>query len=139
MKTVNIRVGVKGIPAITVPGRAGENLEDIQTLSRGKLEVLIRCFNRGWRIECQERSGARDEVREKGSAAQGHPDLLAALTAEVGKLVAGYDPTVVHPRVGGPRKPVEIKLAKGKKSYTPDEMAALLAQHGVKATLVAAE
>ena len=128
MKTANLRVGAKGErKAITVPVLIGENLEDVQKLSRGKLEVLIRCFNRGFRIESQERSGARDAFRENKSA------------EEIAKLVADYDPTVVHPRIGGPRKPVEIKLAKGKKSYTPDELAALLAQHGVKATLVAQE
>lgn len=125
MKTVNLRIGAKGQrEAVTVPVRIAENLEDIQTLTKGNLGILTRCFNRGFRIESQERSGARDAFKA------GEP--VEALM----KLVAEYDPTVVVKREGRPRKPVEIKLARGKKSYTPDELQALLAAAGVKANLV---
>lgn len=128
MKTETLRVGAKGTrEAVKVPVKIAENLEDMNTLTKGNLAVVIRCFNRGFRIESQERSGAREAFRENKS-----PD-------EIAKLVAEYDPTVVHPRSTGPRKPAEIKLTKGKKTYTPEEMAALLAAAGVKANLVTAE
>lgn len=124
MKQDKLKVGVKGTrPAEVVPVNLAENLEDMQKLSHGNLGVVIRCFNRGFRIESQERSGARDAFREgKDNAA-------------IAALVAGYDPTVVHPRTVGPRKPVEVKLAKGKKSYTPEELANILANAGIKANV----
>jgi hypothetical protein len=128
MKTESLRVGAKGTrEAVKVPVQIAENLEDVQALSKGELGVVIRCFNRGFRIESQERSGAREKFREGGT-----PE-------EIAQLVATYDPTVVRPRTAGPRKPAEIKLTKGKKSYTPDELSALLAAAGVKANLVTAE
>lgn len=129
MKTSNLRVGAKGErKAITVPVRTAETLEDMNDLSKGTLAVVLRCFNRGYRIESQERSGAREAFRE------GKPE------AEIANLVATYDSTAVRPRgEGRPRKPVEVKLTKGKKSYTPDELAALLAAAGVKANLTVAE
>lgn len=128
MKTETLRVGAKGTrEAVKVPVRIAENLEDMNALAKSNLGVVIRCFNRGFRIESQERSGAREKFRENGTV------------EEIAALVANYDPTVVHPRATGPRKPAEIKLTKGKKTYTPEEMAALLAAAGVKANLVTAE
>lgn len=128
MKTESLRVGAKGArEAIKVPVRIAENLEDMQALTKGNLGVVLRCFNRGFRIESQERSGAREKFRENGT-----PE-------EIAKLVAEYDPTVVRPRVAGPRKPAEVKLQKGKKSYTPEELGALLAAAGIKANLVTTE
>lgn len=128
MKTESLRVGAKGTrEAIKVPVRIAESIEDMQTLAKGNLGVLIRCFNRGFRIESQERSGAREAFRDNKG-----PE-------EIAKLVAEYDPTVVRPRASGPRKPAEVKLQKGKKSYTPEELGALLAAAGIKANLVTAE
>jgi hypothetical protein len=128
MKTESLRVGVKGDrPAVKVPVRIAETLEDVQVLTKGQLPVFLRMFNRGFRIESQERSGAREAFRE------GQPE------ENIAKLVADYDATVVRPRVAGPRKPVEVKLQKGKRSYSPDELAALLQAAGIKANLVTAE
>lgn len=134
MKTANLKVGVKGVPAITVPVRDPETLEDLQTLSKGSLEVLIRWARRGFRIECQERSGARDAVREAGTAGQSDDAAKAKLTQSVGAIVASFDPTVVTPRATGPRKPVELKVQKGKR-YSQEELAALLAGAGIKANI----
>lgn len=134
MKTANLKVGVKGVPAITVPVRDPETLEDLQALSHGSLEVLIRWARRGFRIECQERSGARDAVREAGAQGQATDELKAALTRSVAGIVEKFDPTVVTPREGRPRKPVELKVQKGKR-YTNDELGALLAAAGIKANI----
>lgn len=128
MKTETLRVGAKGTrEAVKVPVQIAENLEDVQKLAGGQLAVVIRCFNRGFRIESQERSGAREAFRENKPV------------EDIAKLVATYDPNAVRARATGPRKPAEIKLAKGKKSYTPDELASLLAAAGIKANLIAAE
>jgi hypothetical protein len=128
MKTATLRVGTKGAKPYTVPVRTAESLEDVQELSKRDVGVVIRCFNRGFRIESQERSGARDAFREGKNE------------KEIADIVAAYDPTKVVPRSAGPRKPKEVKLVKGKKSYTPEEIQALLAGSGVKnVTLVAAE
>lgn len=126
MKTANLKVGVKGKPAITVPIRDPETLEDLQTLSHGSLEVLIRWARRGFRIESQERSGARDAFRDGRTQ-----EAVAA-------IVNAFDPTVVTPRATGPRKPVELKVQKGKR-YTQEELAALLAGAGIKANITVAE
>lgn len=127
MKTATLRVGVKGQKPFNVPVRTAENLEDVKELAKNSAEVVTRCFNRGFRIESQERSGARDAFREGKSE------------PEIAQMVATYDPTQVVARSSGPRKPKEIKLVKGKKSYTPEEISALLAASGVKANLVPAE
>lgn len=134
MKTANLKVGVKGVPAITVPVRDPETLEDLQSLSHGSLEVLIRWARRGFRIECQERSGARDAVREAGAQGQADETAKAALTQRVAGIVGAFDPTVVTPRATGPRNPVELKVQKGKR-YSQDELAALLAGAGIKANI----
>lgn len=116
MKIITIKVGAKGTrKPLPVPGKAAETIEDMQTLSRGALPVILRCFNRGWRIECQERSGARDLFRE------------GAADTAVAAAVAEYNPTEVVARAGRPRKPVELKVPKGKKTFTLDELRAALA------------
>jgi len=127
MKTVTLKVGAKGErTAVAVPCQLAETLEDMQKLARNKIEVVIRMFNRGFRIESQERSGARESFRA------GDPIEVIA------KKVADYDPTVVQPRTTGPRPPKIVTVPKGKKSFTADEVAAMLAAAGIKATVQAA-
>lgn len=128
MKTEDLRVGGKGVEPVTVPVRQAENIDDLSTLAKGNAEVITRWANRGYRIECQERSGARDalkEGREKGVD-------TATLTAEVAKIVAEYDPTAKAAR-GGPRerKPITIKAGAGGKVSMEDFLAQLAAA-GVK-------
>lgn len=121
MKEIKIKVGAKGTrEPVVVPGRAAENVEDMTSLAKSDVNVIMRCFNRGWRIECQERSGAREAFRANKTA------------EEIAKIVAGYDPTVASERGSGPRQPKVVALKPGKKSYTPDEIRALLADAGVK-------
>jgi chemotaxis response regulator CheB len=128
MKTENLKVGGKGIEAVTVPVRQAENIDDLSTLAKGNAEVITRWANRGYRIECQERSGARDalkEGREKNVATE-------QLTSDIAKIVADYDPTEKAAR-GGPRerKPITIKAGAGGKVSMEDFLAQLQAA-GVK-------
>lgn len=119
MKLAKLRVGAKGDrEAVTVPVREAENVEDMEELSNGSTDVVVRCYNRGWRIENQERSGARDAFRE------------GKTEEEIAQIVADYDPTIVKARA--PRKPREITVPAGKESFSQDDLAALLAQHGIQ-------
>lgn len=133
MQTGKLKVGIKGgtRKPVVVAVQEADTIDDIQKLSRGALPVVIRCFNRGWRIENQERSGARDKFR----------DLPANTTDEqaialIQQIVTEYDPTKVVPRTGRPSTPKEVKLAKGKKTYTVEELKALMASSGIKANFV---
>lgn len=129
MKEGKLKVGAKstGRPSVVVPCSLAENVEDMTKLAHGDVGVVVRCFNRGFRIESQERSGAREAFKEGQT-----PEQIAA-------IVAAYDPTQVAERAKGPKPPKEIKLKAGKKSYTPDEIAELLKSAGVKANLTVAQ
>lgn len=119
MKTFNLKVGTKGTrEAVKVPLQVAENSTDMIGLARGNEAVVVRCFNRGWKIENQERSGARDAFRD------------GADQAKIAGIVAGYDPTKVTERTRGPAKPKVVKLAKGKTKYSLEELQAALAAQG---------
>lgn len=126
MKTKELKVGIKGADPVKVPLRVAESVDDILELTKNDPAVTVRIFNRGWAIENQERSGARDTLRtmvEEKAAAD-------AITSAVAEKVSGYDPTVVQARTGnrGPRvKNVEIKAAKGGKLSMDDFLAQLKA------------
>jgi chemotaxis response regulator CheB len=128
MKTEQLKVGGKGIEGVTVPVKQAENLDDLSNLAKGNVEVITRWANRGYRIECQERSGARDALKEGRDAGKDTPTL----TTEIAKLVDEYDPTAKAAR-GGPRerKPVVIKAGAGGKVSMEDFLAQLAAA-GVK-------
>ena len=127
MQSVPLKIGTKqeGKEPYKVPVNLAESVEEIQSLSRGDMKVVLRCFNRGWRIENQERSGARDKFRAGGTV------------EEVAAIVANYDPTKVVPRAGRPAAPKEITLPKGKKNFSAQELAELLAKSGIKANISA--
>lgn len=130
MKTLELRVGAKGErAAVKVPVQIAETLDEATSLARGSSGVFLRCFNRGWRIENQERSGARDAFVE------------GQTTEQIAALVAAYDPTKVLPRTGGGRraKPVEVRVSAKKKSFSVEEMRELLAAAGAKVNIVVAE
>lgn len=122
MKIFNLKIGNKkgGRQAIKVPLQVAENTADIIALSQNNEAVAVRCFNRGWKIENQERSGARDAFGE------GKTD------AEIAEIVAKYDPTKINERA--PRTPKAaptVKLAAGKTKFSLEELQAALAQAGV--------
>lgn len=130
MKQGTIRIGVTDGAKVKVPINEPETIDDLQKLSRGSEQVLVRWATRGYRIECQERSGARDFVRENASLPE------AELTRKTAEFVASYDPTKVVERTGRPRKPVTVTVPKGKKSMSRDEVAAMLAAAGLKVEMV---
>lgn len=134
MKDGSLKIGTKGGPQVSVPIAEPENIEDVRTLSRGSEIVVLRCFTRGWRIENQERSGARDYVRENGGKLE-----EAELAKGAAKIVAEYDPTKVAERLGRPRAPKKVTLPAGVKSMTPDKLAELLAAQGVEVVMEEAE
>lgn len=128
MKTAQLKVGTKGHEAVQVPLQIPENTQDLLTLAKGNEEVVLRCFKRGWAIENQERSGARDTFREAIEQGKSKEEIQALCA----KDVAEYDPTVASQR-GGPRtrKPVTIVApASGKLSM--DEFRKQLEAAGVK-------
>jgi len=136
MKTDGIlKVGAKGVEGVSVPIREAENIDDLSQLARGNVDVIVRWANRGFRIESQERSGARDALKEGRTAGKDTPTL----TTEIAKLVADYDPTAKAAR-GGPRerKPITIKAGAGGK-LTMDDFRAQLEAAGVKINFAEAE
>lgn len=134
MKTVQLKVGIKGAQAVQVPLRKAETVDDMSTLAKGNIDVITRCFNRGWAIENQERSGARDTFREKTEAGAPQDEIVKACAEDV----ATYDPTVQSARGGArPRKPVTITApASGK--LTLEEFRRQLEAAGVKVNIATA-
>jgi hypothetical protein len=118
MKQAEIKVGGRGVPAIKVLGNLAENVEDAIALSRNNPAVLVRCFNRGLRIEYQEKSGARDALKEGKSQ------------TEVQALVTNYDPTAVAARTRKPKEAPKLRVAKGQK-FTFESLKALAAAQGI--------
>lgn len=131
MEVGKLRIGIKNEDAATVPVQLAENVEDMQSLARKSVPVVLRCFNRGWRIECQERSGARDEFRKLSIAKKPAEEIMTACA----KKVADYDPTAVVERVGRPKAPIKLAVKKGKKTFTADDVLKLLQDAGVKAEI----
>lgn len=128
MKTAQLRVGIKGKEAVSVPLQIPENVDELLQLAKGSTEVVMRWAKRGLAIEAQERSGARDTYREASEAGKTKEEI----TALVAKDVANYDPTVAAARGGSrPRKPVEIKAGPGGK-LSLDDFKAQLEAAGVK-------
>lgn len=122
MKAISLKIGKKGArAAVNVPLQVAENPSDVLELVRGNESVLVRCFNRGWRIENQERSGARDAFGE------------GKTVEDIAGIVASYDPSAITPRTSGPRVPKTVKIEKGK-SYSADDLRALLEAQGIKVT-----
>jgi hypothetical protein len=131
MKEGTIKIGVKGGFSCKVPIQEPETFEDLRSLSRGNPQVLARWSNRGYRIECQERSGARDVIHENQQRLKSGELTEAALTRLVAEKVAAFDPTTAAERSGRPRKPVVVAVKKGAK-LTPEQFAELLAAQGVR-------
>lgn len=104
-----LKVGAKGLTAVTVPVKEAENVEDLSTLAKGDASVIVRWANRGFRIESQERSGAREKLRELRTANASDEQV----TSEISQLVANYDPTQKAAR-GGPRGPKQVTIKTGK-------------------------
>lgn len=136
MKEGMLKIGVADPKfAVKVPIKVAETLEDISTLAKGSVEYVVDCFMRGHRINLQE-SDARTLVAnfvtgtvtsERESAAF-VTKVTAAVSAEIGR----FDPTAERKRGGRPARPKNVAVDPKKKTYTPEEMQALLASAGVK-------
>lgn len=133
MKTAQLRVGIKGKEAVSVPLQVPETIDELLGLAKGSQEVVMRWAKRGYAIEAQERSGARDTYRDASEAGKTKEEITALVAADV----AGYDPTVAAARGGArPRKPVEIKAGPGGK-LSLDDFKAQLEAAGVKINITA--
>jgi hypothetical protein len=104
-----LAVGAKGLTKVVVPVREAENIEDLSNLAKGNVEVITRWANRGFRIESQERSGAREKLRELRAANTDEAEVVR----QISELVANYDPTQKAAR-GGPRGPKQVTIKTGK-------------------------
>ena len=71
--------------------------------------MIQRWANRGFRIESQERSGARDKLKELRAANTEEAEVQKAIA----ELVSNYDPTQKAAR-GGPRGPKQVTIKTGK-------------------------
>jgi hypothetical protein len=97
------------IEKVVVPVKEAENVEDLSTLAKSDANVIVRWANRGFRIESQERSGAREKLRELRAAGTPNEEVVR----QISELVANYDPTAKAAR-GGPRGPKQVTIKTGK-------------------------
>lgn len=138
MKQGTLKVGISD-PKFSVkcPIQVAETVEDMMALAHNSVEYVIDAFMRGHRINLQE-SDARAKVAElchgKTSPELANEKFVERVTSEVGKLLAAFDPTAERKRGGRPARPVEVAVTK--KSYTVEEMQALLKAAGAKVNFV---
>lgn len=94
---------------------------------------VLQMFTRGWRIWCQEQSGARDYVQ--GLSLEARKDKLAVGLA-VQQIIDAVDPLAPAKRTGRPAQPTEIKatpeLQAAMQSGNVEQLQALLAAAGLK-------
>lgn len=127
MREVPLKVGTES-HKFTVVAHLPTNDAEIATVSQTEA-VRVRWACRAYRIELQEKSGARPFVKEMGDKAT-HEEVQA--------IVASYDPTVVRERgATGPRPPITLTSAEIKACKNdPVKIAALLAAKGLNVELV---
>ena len=133
MKSATLAIGATGIDKRKVQFDEATTVDELVQQAKESDDVILRWANRGRRIELQERSGARDWLKENQSLSE--EDQITKLT----EMVNNYDPTIVKERKAPARKPKQVTLPKGKKSFSPDELAALLQAQGVQVTTDAPE
>lgn len=134
MKQDKLDVGVKGF-SVTVNVNVPENDKDVATLSKNSEAYRVQKFVRGWRIDNQEDSGARDyvlsRVAGKDAAMLKDAKFIAEVTAGVQAIVDKFDPTAPRQRGGRPAAPKVVTLPKGKKSLSMEDVQKLLAAQGL--------
>lgn len=138
MKTAELKVGTKNAKHVKVPVQTAETVDEAISLARNDAKVLVRMFNRGYRIEAQEKSGARDKLAELRQATPALSDEEVA--NQIATIVREFDPTKVKARTGrssGPKKVVMPTARNGKLSI--DDFKAALAAAGVKVEFVTQE
>lgn len=135
MFTDTIDVGIKGSEAVEVPISLANTIDDAVAISKGSKEYVVACFNRAHRINCQERSGAREVVRKafaNKSAAQiadkgFRAKLLETLKGQIADWLEkpGVRRTVI-------REVPTLKIDPAKKSYSLADLEAMAAAAGIK-------
>lgn len=136
MKIEKLNVGCKiGTEkyAVECKVQVAETVADCEKLAKSEAFVC-QMFNRGWRIWCQEQSGARDVV-ENATAEQRKERV--ALTTQVQSVIDAADPSAPAKRSGRPSAPVNVtvttEMEKAMKKGDLAALQAMLAAAGVKA------
>lgn len=131
MKRSTLKIGSKNARQIVQDGKRisvnyftcqynePESVADCLKLAQGNEAELVKMFNRGYTIKLQD--GVGRPMWEAGESQE-------AIQAELDKFVLGVSKTK-----GRPATPKVVTLTKGKKVYTPEEVAALLASSNIKA------
>lgn len=138
MKKGNLKVGISDPKfAVKVQIDQAETLEDVTKLARGSVQYVVDCFMRGHRINLQEsdaRQTVLDMVAGKTTPERENPQFVEKVAKAVEKNLADFDPTAERKRGGRPAKPVNVEVTK--KTYTVEEMQALLSAAGAKVQFV---
>lgn len=128
-----LQVGVRGF-SVEVIVDIPQNLSEVASVSKGHDDYIVAKFVRGYRIDLQE-GGARQVVAEmiagKDAGLLKDPAFYTQVREAVEAEISAFDPAAPRSRGGRPAKPVVVNLPK-KKSYTADELQALLAASGIK-------
>lgn len=120
MKADTIKVGAKSKSKreqLRLSYRRPENVGDCETICAGNGAAVAALFNRGYTIWLQDRFG-RPMFEENKSA----EEIQKAFDTAVPGVTKGFSQ---------PAAPIAVKLTPGKKSYTPEEFAALLKSQGI--------
>jgi hypothetical protein len=141
MEKATLQIGVKDF-SIEVEFSQPTTLSDVHVAARKDEEYIVSKFVRGYRIDLQEKSGAREYVREmlKGkSAAAAMKDeaFKKVVKAGIEKLLKEFDPSAERKR--GPRGPQEVKVTADEMKAAgndPQKLMALMISKGVKIQLV---
>lgn len=95
-------------------------------------DFILQMFVRGWRIWCQEQSGARDFIGESTVKQREAPEFKAA----VQRIIDNADPLSPAKRSGRPAKPAEVNMTDEVKAAMQkgdtEKLRDLLAAQGVK-------
>lgn len=128
MKEGKLRIGNKGEGKhVKIPFSEPENLQEFKDLFGDNEAFLVQSAMRGVRIRIQDLT--RETVADGLKAGKSQE----AVVNEVLDLLSTTDITEKKERAKpGPRKPVEVTLPEGKQTFSKDDLAALLASHGIK-------
>jgi hypothetical protein len=137
MQSEKLKVGVEGFNVV-VDVRVPQTAAECLALARNSEEYLVSKFTRGWRIDNQEDSGARDlvaaRIAGKSKTALSDESFVKALTADVQKVVNEYNPLEPSQR-GRPRGPTKVTLTAAEMTAiqkNPAKLAEIMAAKGLK-------
>lgn len=127
MKTINLRIGKRGGPFITVPIQEPETAKEFLSLHNNSEGYLVKTANRGRRIDIQDEG--RDLVAELTEAGKPAHEIAEAVLAHLGTV------DLTQKKARGPGKPKGPKQVTIKKMPTSmDELKKLLEAQGVVVT-----